>query len=251
MRILSLEKSSKINFIVIENKKFVVRHYEISYSMLTRAGVDEKEMDELYLEQNISFAKVMCFIEAVLNNSILLTTDSLPYYEKTLCEFENNYVLVPDVADNVIIGVIMSKLNSIVGENTEVNAITLVDLDEQLKYRLEIFEDDDDSDLPDIKTWLGDLALNDKPWWLRSDETTWDGVAKTQEEYELVKASVTSEDADDNIEESYSMFEEIEESIRSLYKTVKLAEDPEAAADIIEVDFSQENKKKKWKPKLI
>ena len=248
MRILSLEKSSKINLIVIENKKFVVRRYEISYSMLTRASPDEKEMEELYLEQNISFAKVMCFIDAILNNSIVITTDSLPYYEKTLCEFENNYVLVPDVADNVIISVIMSKMNSIVGDNTEVNTITLVDLDEQLKYKLEIFEEDDDSDLPDIKGWLGDLALSDKSWWLRSDESTWDGIAKTQDEYDAIKSSVADSDENDDV---YSMFDDIEESIRAVFKTVKMSDDPEAAADIIEVDFTQENKKKKWKPKLI
>lgn len=249
MRILSLEKSSKINLIVVEDKKFVVRHYEISFSMLTRSGADEKEMDELQLEQNISFAKVMCFIDAILNNSILITTESLPYYEKTLCEFGNNYVLVPDVADNIVIGVIMSKMNAISGENTEVNSITLFDLDEQLKYKLEIYEDDDESDLPDIKTWLGNFALSDTAWWSRSDETTWDGVAKTQDEYDNVKTSVIKDG--DEVDEEYSIFDDIEESIRSLYKTVKMAADPESTAEVIEVDFAQETKKKKWKPKLI
>lgn len=251
MRLLSLEKSSKINLIVIENKQFVVRHYEVSFSMITRASADEKEMEELQLEQNISFAKVMCFVDAILNNSILIAVDSLPYYEKTLCEFGNNYVLVPDVADNTIISVIMSKMNSIVGEHTEVNSITLFDLDEQLKYRLEIYEEDDDSELPDIKSWLGDLALNDAPWWNRSDESTWDGVAKTQEEYDAVKETRDKELLEEETEEAYSLFDDIEDSIRSLYKNVKMAEDPEAAAEVIEVDFAQESKKKKWKPKII
>jgi len=250
MRVLSLEKSSRINLIVVEDKKFVVRHYEISFSMLTRSGTDEKEMDELQLEQNISFAKVMCFVDGILNNSVLITTDCLAYYEKTLCEFHNNYILVPDVADNIIIGVIMSKMNAIAGENTEVNSITLFDLDDQLKYKLEIYEDDDDSDLPDIKAWLGDLALNDVPWWSRSDETTWDGVAKTQDEYDTVKTTVTKDDSEE-VEDEYSIFDDIEESIRSLYKTVKMAKDPGSTAEVIEVDFAQETKKKKWKPKLI
>lgn len=250
MRVLSLEKSSNINLIVLENKKFVVRHYEISFSMLTRASGDDKEMEELQLEQNISFAKVMCFVDAILNNSILITKECLPYYEKTLCEFGNNYVLIPDVADNVLISVLMSKMNSIVGENTEVNSITINDLDEQLKYRMEIFEEDDDSDLPDIKSWLGEFALNDSPWWDRKDESTWDGVAQNEDEYTAIKNKPEAEDADET-DEVFSMFDEIEESIRVLYKAVKISSDPEAAADVIEVDFTQESKKKKWKPKLI
>lgn len=250
MRILSLEKSSKINLIVLENNHFFVRHYEISYSMVTRAGADEKEMDELQLEQNISFAKVMCFIDAILNNSVLITTESLPHYERTLCEFGNNYVLIPDVADNIIISAITSKMNAIVGENTEVNSVTLLDLDEQLKYKLEIFEEDDDSDLPDINTWLGDLALNNVCWWLRPDESTWDGIAKSQEEYDAIKSAGDTDD-DTEGEDTYSIFDEVEENIRSLYKSVKSGEDPESAAEVIEIDFVRENKKKKWKPEII
>ena len=112
MRSLSLEKTSQINLIVLENKKFVVRHYEISFSMLTRSGEDLKEIDQLQLEQNISFAKVMCFIEAILNDSIIITADNLSHYEKTLCEFSNNYVLLPDTIDNTVIDVLTSKFNA-------------------------------------------------------------------------------------------------------------------------------------------
>ena len=146
MRSLSLEKTSQINLIVLENKRFVVRHYEISFSMLTRSGEDLKEIDQLQLEQNISFAKVMCFIEAILNDSIIITVDDLSHYEKTLCEFSNNYVLLPDTLDNTVIDVLTSKFNAIVGGNTEVNSVTLFDLDDQLKYRLEIIEDEDEYD---------------------------------------------------------------------------------------------------------
>ena len=242
---MSLEKSSQIKLIVLENKKVAVRQYEVSFSLLTQASEDLKEMEQLQLEQNISFAKVMCFIELILNGSILITVDSLPYYEKTLCEFSNNYVLLPTLEDNTIISVIMSKFNSIVGANTSVNAVTLADLDDQLKYRLEAFdEDEDDSDLPNIKEWLGDLALNDVPWWDRGDESTWDGIAKSQEEYDAVKGNPTDEEVD-------SIFDDIEDSIRTLYKSVHQPETIESNADVIEVDFQNETKKKKWKPKLV
>jgi hypothetical protein len=245
MRMMSLEKSSHIKLIVLENKKVAVRQYEVSFSLLTRASEDLKEMELLQLEQNISFAKVMCFIDLILNGSILITVDSIPYYEKTLCEFSNNYVLLPNLEDNTIISVLLAKFNSIIGDNTEVNAVTLLDQDDQLKYRLEVFDDEEeDSDLPNIKDWLGDLALNDEPWWSRADESTWDGVAKTKDEYDTVKTNAAEEEQD-------SIFDDIEESIKTLYKTVHQSQDPNADADVIEVDFQKENKKKKWKPKLV
>lgn len=180
MRSLSLEKTSQIKLIVLEHNRFVVRQYEISFSMLTRSSEDIKETDQLQLEQNISFAKVMCFIDSILNDSIIITADNLTHYEKTLCEFSNNYVLLPDTIDNTVIDVLTSKFNAIVGDNTEVNSVTLFDLDEQLKYRLEIIEDDDDDDIVNIKEWLGEFVLNDVPWWQRGDESTWDGVAKDE-----------------------------------------------------------------------
>ena len=245
MRSLSLEKTSQINLIVLENKKFVVRHYEISFSMLTRSGEDLKEIDQLQLEQNISFAKVMCFIEAILNDSIIITADNLSHYEKTLCEFSNNYVLLPDTLDNTVIDVLTSKFNAIVGGNTEVNSVTLFDLDDQLKYRLEIIEDEDDfdDDVFNIKEWLGEFVLNDIPWWQRSDESTWDGTAKDQEEYDKVKSTIS----DDDVE---SIFEEIDDTIRSMYKIMK-SESSDSTAEVIEVDFQDDTKKKKWKPKLV
>ena len=245
MRSLSLEKTSQINLIVLENKRFVVRHYEISFSMLTRSGEDLKEIDQLQLEQNISFAKVMCFIEAILNDSIIITADNLSHYEKTLCEFSNNYVLLPDTLDNTVIDVLTSKFNAIVGGNTEVNSVTLFDLDDQLKYRLEIIEDEDeyDDDIFNIKEWLGEFVLNDIPWWQRSDESTWDGTAKDQEEYDKVKSTIS----DDDVE---SIFEEIDDTIRSMYKIMK-SESSDSTAEVIEVDFQDDTKKKKWKPKLV
>lgn len=244
MRSLSLEKTSQINLIVLENKRFVVRHYEISFSMLTRSGEDLKEIDQLQLEQNISFAKVMCFIEAILNDSIIITVDDLSHYEKTLCEFSNNYVLLPDTLDNTVIDVLTSKFNAIVGGNTEVNSVTLFDLDDQLKYRLEIIEDEDeyDDDIFNIKEWLGEFVLNDIPWWQRNDESTWDGTAKDQEEYDKVKSTIS--------DESESIFEEIDDTIRSMYKIMK-SESSDSTAEVIEVDFQDDTKKKKWKPKLV
>jgi hypothetical protein len=243
MRSLSLEKTSQIKLIVLEHNRFVVRQYEISFSMLTRSSEDIKETDQLQIEQNISFAKVMCFIDSILNDSIIITADNLPHYEKTLCEFSNNYVLLPDTIDNTVIDVLTSKLNAIVGDNTEVNSVTLFDLDEQLKYKLEIIEDDDDDDIVNIKEWLGEFVLNDVPWWQRGDESTWDGIAKDREEYDKVKSS-TSDD------ETESIFEEIDDTIRSMYKMMK-SESSDSSAEVIEVDFQNETKKKKWKPKLV
>ena len=141
------------------------------------------------------------------------------------------------------VDVLTSKLNAIVGDNTEVNSVTLFDLDEQLKYKLEIIEDDDDDDIVNIKEWLGEFVLNDVPWWQRGDESTWDGIAKDREEYDKVKSS-TSDD------ETESIFEEIDDTIRSMYKMMK-SESSDSSAEVIEVDFQNETKKKKWKPKLV
>jgi hypothetical protein len=211
--------------------------------MLTKASDDLKELDELQLEQNISFAKVTCFIDAILNDSIVITADNLPHYEKTLCEFSNNYILVPDTIDNTFISILLSKFNSIVGNNTQVNSITLFDLDDQLRYRLEIFDEDDDDDIVDIKEWLGEFVLSNIPWWQRGDESTWDGSANSQDEYDIIKSN-----EDEDTKES--IFDEIDDTIRSMYKSM-YSENNDSEAEVIEVDFQSETKKKKWKPKIV
>lgn len=248
MKSLSLEKTSRVKLMVLENKKFAVREYEISFSLITPISEADRPVSELQLDQNISFAKVICFIDAVFNNSILITHENMKQYEQTLCEYSNNFVLLPDVADTTIIHAIYNKLSSIVSEMTQVTSVTLTDLDDHLKYRLDIYEEEDESEeLPTITEWLGELAFNDKPWWKRSDETTWDGVAKSQEELEAVRNNKPEET------EEASMFEEIEESIVTLFKTIEKEANGEIAGEIIEVDFNQEPKKKtkKWKPTII
>jgi len=248
MKSLSLEKTSRVKLMVLENKKFVVREYEVSFSMMTPISEAERPMAELQLDQNISFAKAICFIDAVFNNSILITHENMQQYEKTLCEYSNNFMLLPDVADTTIIHALYHKLSSVVSELTEVTSVTLTDLDDHLKYRLDIYEIDEETDeLPSITEWLGELAINEKPWWKRSDESTWDGVAKSADELEHIRANIT-EDSDEP-----SMFEDIEESITSLFKSLEKEAKGEEVGEIIEVDFNQEPKKKskKWKPTII
>jgi len=139
-------------------------------------------------------------------------------------------------------------LKAIVSELTEVSSITLTDLDDHLKYRLDVFDsEEEDSELPNIKDWLGELAINEKPWWDRSDESTWDGIAKNKEELDRLKEVKQEE------REGVSMFEDIEESILNLFKAIQKEANGAISGEIIEVDFQQETKKKskKWKPTLI
>jgi len=242
MRNLAVEKSSRIKFIVLENKKFIIRQFEISFSLLSKVD-SETDLDKLQLEQNISFAKAMTFVDAILHGSIIITPSMLPFYEKTFCEFDNNFVLLPDTTDPTLISVIQKKLTAIVGETCEVNSILLYDLDDHLKYSLDIFEqDEEDDDLPNIKDFLGEFHLTDIPWWNRADETTWDGAAKNQEEYDAIKNTIQETE-----ETEATLFEDIEESIRAVYKNA------ENTGEIIEVDFTEEHKhkKKKWKPTVI
>lgn len=248
MKSLSLEKTSRVKLMVLENKKFVVREYEVSFSLITPISEIDRPVAELQLDQNISFAKVICFIDAIFNNSILITHENVKQYEQTLCEYSNNFVLLPDVADTTIIHAIYNKLNSIVSVLTQVTSVTLTDLDDHLKYRLDVFDEDDDGEeLPTIKEWLGDLAFNQVPWWMRSDETTWDGVAKSLEELTAIRDN-KSDDSDE-----VSMFDEIEESIVTLFKIIEKEANGEISGEIIEVDFNQESKQKttKWKPTII
>jgi hypothetical protein len=240
MKNLALEKNSRIKLIVLENNRFIIRHYEISFSMVSNREEGELDLEKIQLDHNIGFAKAMCFIDAILNDSIVLTPDLLSVYERTLCEFDNNFILVPDTSDVTLINVIQRKLSAVVGDSSEVNNVVLYDVDDQLKYRLDVFEqDDNDMDLPSIREFIGDLHINKFPWWDRHDETTWDGAAKTQEEYDALR--------NNEVDDAPSLFEEIEESIRTLYSTAT------NAGEIIEVDFSEEHKKKikKWKPTVI
>lgn len=245
MRNLALEKNSRIRLLVIENKRFFIRHYEITFSMNSFIEGDV-DVNKLQIDQNVAFAKALTFIDAILNDSVLITVDMLPFYEKTFCEFENNFVLVPDTTDPTLISAIQRKLTAIIGDCAEVVSLVLYDMDDQLRYRLETYEQNEkDDDLPSIKEFLGEFHLTDVPWWDRADETTWDGVAANQEEYDVIKNKVTA--TSDDEEPTLSMFEEIEENIRAVYKNA------ENTGQIIEVDFTEQAKKKtkKWKPEII
>lgn len=240
MKNLALEKNSRIRLIVLENNRFIIRHYEISFSMISIKEEGEIDLEKIQVDHNVGFAKAMCFIDAILNDSILLTPEHVSLYEKTLCEFDNNFVLVPDTSDVTLINVIQRKLSAVVGNDSEVTNVVLYDVDDQLKYKLDVFEQNsDDNDLPSISEFVGNLHLGNSPWWDRHDETTWDGAAKSQEECDELR----NKEADD----TPSLFEEIEESIRTLYNTAT------NTGEIIEVDFSEEHKKKikKWKPTVI
>lgn len=252
MRNFTLEKNVPIKLMVFERSLDMVeiKNYELTFTLST----DTTEYEDAYLaqiDQNLSFSKVMYFLENVINQSFVYEKESSEEVNKYLATtFNNNLMLLPTVEENSLITALHCKLNSITSRHTSIERIVLKDTELQLNY--EYYCDEDEYipiNLPTIKEWMGELSYWKDPWWARSDASTFDNFAESKEELEKWHEKVESGEYIEN--PHTEAFELIEEEIKQLFKAAKESKegDPDEEAEVIEVDFA--NKKKKWIPRVV
>ena len=87
---------------------------------------------------------------------------------------------------------------------------------------------------------MGELSVYDKPWWERSDVSTYDNRCISKEEQEKVRKNLA--ESKELLEED---FKQIENDVRS-YMTVS----KDKAAEVIDLE-QQRVKSKKWSPKIV
>ncbi len=252
MRIFNLEKTIKLKLMMFDNdiKKVEVKTYELGFTL----SADGSEVDDIFqaqVDQNVSFSKILYFLENVVNESFVFKNDIMAEMHKYIAtSFDNNLMILPTLEEHILVLALHSKMNAIATQSN-IERIQLRDLDLQLNY--DYFSDEFDDvvpALPSTSEWLGELSFWEEPWWDRNDASTFDNCAESPEELEAVRKRMQDEDEDANMHNQ--AFEVLEEEIRSLFKRAKDSKEGKTSgeAEVIEIDFV-EKKPKKWIPTVI
>lgn len=235
MKSFILEKTVPIKLILVdhENQMLDISNYDLSFTMVTEADEqDSKSVLEAQLKQNISYTKILTFIEGVLDHSVVFDGYQQDNLYSNLGEYNNNFVVLPGLSESVLISAIHSKLNVIVEQDTFVDCVTMKDTTNNLSYQYVVTPDEGYSELPDSGNWIGEFPFWETPWWHRNDISTTDNDAQTQEQYDKWLEVKESGNVD---EMNKKTFQEIEQQLTELFNEVKKIKT--GPGEIIEVDF--------------
>lgn len=253
MRSFNLEKTVKLKLMMFDNdiNKVEVKTYELNFTLSTDA-TDIEDLFQAQVDQNVSFSKILYFLENVVDESFIFKKDIMDAMNKYVATtFENNLILMPSLEENILVLALHSKMNAIAIQS-RIERIQLKDLDLQLSYDYYSDEFDDVAPaLPSMDDWMGELSFWQEPWWNRPDASTYDNCAESPEELTAIKKKI--EEGDESTENIHTQaFEVLEAEIRSLFKRARDAKEGKDAeeAEVIEIDFA-EKKQKKWVPKIV
>jgi hypothetical protein len=239
MNELIVTKKIPVRCTVIDTDMKQIRShtYEIKYGLKTEAQEGE-DYNTAYIHQNMSFQIANAFLWDQLHQSIIYDFEGKELAEKNFCEFDNNFMFLPNISEATLVSALHCKLNAIIHENSIVDVISIKDTVDDLDYNF-VNTDFDYPMLMDIKDWLGELSFWDKPWWYRRDFSTFDNIALDQEELDTWKET-KKEESNLRMQKAIT---DIEESVRE--QMTQATTDDKGI--LIEVDFS----KKAPKPKLV
>lgn len=252
MKRFTLEKTSPLRLIFVDTENHLIdaRLFKLKYSLITTVSEGEHDVSA-QMNQNISLAKINFFIEHYLNNNIAIDGDERVKVFPMFAEYENNYLVLPDLTESTLMETVHCKLNSLCKPGSRVEVIQLFDELTDVTYTFYISEDDQ-YQLPDMSEWLGELSFWSEPWWRRDDVSTYDNTAADSEE--LVKWR-------DNFAQtenlSSKIFTEIEDTVQTSFHDVleQAGLLPKVErGQLIEVDFVNTNtmpKREKWTPRII
>ena len=96
MRVFNLEKTIKLKLMMFDNdiKKVEVKTYELGFTL----SADGSEVDDIFqaqVDQNVSFSKILYFLENVVNESFVFKNDIMAEMHKYIAtSFDNNLFIV-------------------------------------------------------------------------------------------------------------------------------------------------------------
>lgn len=254
MRRYTLEKTLPLRLIVVDtdNNMIDTRSFTLKYTLATSVVEGEHEVTT-QMGQNISVAKINFFIDNYLNNSIALDAEFRAVTCARFAEYENNYLVLPDLTESTLMEVLHCKLNSLCKPGSRVDVIQLYDMITEMSYTFYQSEDDE-YDLPDQNDWMGPLSFWPDPWWRRTDVSTYDNAAKDTEELEQWRVNLSESS---NYQMAMRAFEDIEEMVKNSFRDAleQAGVLPKVErGQLIEVDFVNDKepaKRERWTPKLI
>ena len=238
MKSFTLEKTVPIKLILIDqgNNLLDIANYNISFTMVTEADhEDTKSIQQAQLNQNISYTKIVTFLEGVLDSSLVYAIDADSVYAD-LSKYDNNFLVLPDLSESILISALHCKLNVIAEENTFVDSVILKDTEAKISYQYVITPDEGYVELPTDQSWVGEFSYWDTPWWYRNDISTMDHNAHSQEQHERWLEIKESGKIDEMNTET---FRAIEEQLTEIFDQAH--KHNTGPGEIIEVDFSNKN----------
>lgn len=244
MKRFTLEKTCPIKLMVYDedSTRLEIKDYVFTFSLMTDPGGYD-DLVKAQIDQNISFTRIMYFIDVVVNESILYSMSAIEQVASTIYgKIGNNLILAPDVNEGVVLALLHMKLNNICQENSIVEKVRLHDTADNIHYELTC-DDEDLEDLPSVQDWIGEHSLWSEPWWMRNDAGTWDVDFESAEALEEFKKNLI-------IPEYMSDFDDIAEKVEMLF-TLKDGSATTEKGTVIEIDFENGQPAKKWTPTVI
>lgn len=250
MKKFTLEKTVPLKIMLFDSSvcRLEIKDYVFTFSLMTETE-DYDNPIEAQIDQNISFSKIMFFLEAIVDESIMYSVDDAEIVTKTIHgNIGNNLILTPDINEGILLALIHMKLNTICQPYSTVEKVRLMDKNDNINYELTC-DDPDLEDLPSIQDWNDELSLWPEPWWLRDDPLSWDIDFDTKENLESFREALGTPDF-------VKDFAGIGDQVRAMF--VKQLEDKglidkQEKGTLIEIDFTseQEPKPQKWTPKIV
>jgi hypothetical protein len=239
MNILSVQKTIPVRTTWIDGEGLQIKSvtYDVTYSLRTEA-VEGTDYAEAYLHQNISFQIANNFLYEQLHQTLVYDWDGKDMAERSFSEYNNNFMFLPSLSEATFACALHCKLNSLIHPQSFVESLSIKDEVDGMEYS--VFNDDGDYvSLPTIDQWLGELSFWKQPWWERRDFSTFDNIAKDQEELDTWFSNDKQQEI---ISKMAFPIEEIEREVKD-----QLNPEKKDKGTLIEVDF----KKKQFKPKLV
>lgn len=214
--------------------------YTISWGMYATLE-DGQDIEQLSLEQNISYQRICHFLKYYVNNCLWYDNHCCRTIETHFASTDNVFLVTPDVNITFLTNCLFAKFNSICKPSITVSKISVLDQDTGIAYDYE----DEYGQIPDVlpyqKDFMGELSIYDTCWWERDDVSSYDNYALDEEELKAVRKTLSENQ--DVLEED---FDAIEKEVKSQMGQAGMIESGEV------VDLEQHRrKKKKWTPKLV
>lgn len=246
----TLEQTHKIKVTVFDtNQRFIEqKQFSITYQMFS-AGASSDVLKQSKA-QNSAYLKIGYFISTHLDGSLAFKMSDMPMAGKYLSEYDNGFMVLPDLDDVTILEALHRKFSVLAGELSVITKLSLYDEDLNIKYNFYYDDEDTVYTLPTIDDWLGELSFWEKPWWDRYDILTFDNVAQDEAERDAHR-----DDAEGR-ESTWEPLDRIDEDVDAMLKDVKKKFDkdngiePEAQGELISLE-SVRKKKQGFKPTIV
>lgn len=226
-----MEKTLPVTLMFLDSETGIMDcgNYEISFTMVTElAGAEE--LPEQKLKQHISYTKMLTLVEAVIDQSMVITPSAEDF--NAVAQFNNNVIVLPDITEAMLTMALHNKFNTVVHADTFVDCVRLKNLRDSISFEY-LQTDKDESDMPSIAEWLGDLSYWNIAWWHRADISTMDRQAASPEEHELWCNTREKADIDDL---NTRALRDIEHQVTLMFNNGACSAS-EKQGEVIEVDF--------------